>query len=360
MSVDKFECFVILPINIEGNMKILVTGGTGFIGSHTVVELFEAGYQPVIIDNFANSYPTVLEGLKKILGVDVAFFEGDCKDPQVLKQLLNTHHDIKGVIHFAADKAVGESVVNPLKYYQNNIGSLVNLLSILPEFGVETFVFSSSCTVYGQPDTLPVTEDAPVRPAMSPYGNTKQICEEILQDTIAAGVNIQVMSLRYFNPIGAHPSANIGELPIGVPNNLVPFITQTAAGLRDKLRIFGTDYNTPDGTAVRDYIHVVDLAKAHVKALKALEDMPKEPFYDFVNVGTGKGSSVLEVVKAFEQATGEKLKIELTDRRAGDVEQVYAAVEKSKELLKWQTEKTLEEALADAWRWQQKISRDTK
>lgn len=336
-------------------MKIIVTGGTGFIGSHTVVELSEAGHEPIIIDNFENSYPSVLDGLENILGKRPTFFEGDCNKKEDWRKLLDAQGPVDGVIHFAAYKAVGESVEEPLKYYRNNVGSMVALLEIMEEYQIPSLVFSSSCTVYGQPEELPVTEDAPVQKAMSPYGNTKQICEEIIQDTVSSGQAVKAISLRYFNPIGAHPSAEIGELPIGKPNNLVPFITQTAIGKREKLSIFGDDYKTPDGTAVRDYIHVVDLAKAHVKALEVLEKEQKDSYYEFVNVGTGKGSSVKEVVETFEQATGQQLHYEYAPRRSGDVEAVYAGVGKSTTLLNWETEKTLKEALSDAWRWQQKL-----
>lgn len=342
-------------------MKILVTGGTGFIGSHTVVELFAAGHQPIVIDNFANSGPQVLKGIEAISGQRVIFYEGDCGDSYFLNQVFEAHSDIKGVIHFAADKAVGESVQQPLKYYRNNVGATVTLIEIMLAHNVSLLAFSSSCTVYGQPEQLPVTEESPVQPAMSPYGNTKQICEEVIKDAVSSGVNLKALSLRYFNPIGAHPTAQIGELPNGVPMNLVPFITQSAVGLRGALKVFGTNYDTIDGTCVRDYIHVVDLAQAHIKAIEVLAGLKDEdPWYDFVNVGTGTGSSVLEVIKTFEQVSGIALNYELTHRRPGDVEKIWAKVDKCTQLLGWKTQKTLAEALADAWRWEQKLATERK
>lgn len=338
-------------------MKVLVTGGAGFIGSHTVVALSQAGYTPIIIDNFENSEDSALDGIAAILGHEPLCYEGDVRDGELLSMIFSAHPEIGGVIHFAANKAVGESVKDPLKYYDNNLGSTITLLKAMVHHGVHNLVFSSSCTVYGQPDVLPVTENSPVKPAQSPYGNTKQICEEILKDSVASGLQLRVLSLRYFNPIGAHESAHIGELPIGVPQNLVPFITQTAIGLREKLSVFGHDYATADGTCVRDYIHVVDLAEGHVAALKVLEAKANEQhYYDYVNVGTGKGSTVLEVVNTFQEVSGVKLNYQLVDRRPGDVEQVYAQVDKCTELLGWQTKKTLAEALADAWRWEQKLA----
>ena len=335
----------------------MVTGGAGFIGSHTVVELDNAGFKPIIVDNFQNSEKSVIRGLEHILEKKVTFYEIDCNDGEAMANALKREGDVAGVIHFAANKAVGESVAHPLKYYRNNIGNLVTLLEVMAEFGVHDLVFSSSCTVYGQPDTLPVTEQSPVQPAMSPYGNTKQIGEEIIRDTVASGATLRALSLRYFNPIGAHPSAEIGELPLGVPTNLVPFIVQTAAGMREQLNIYGHDYNTADGTCVRDYIHVVDLAKAHVKALQVLADKDSDGYYDFVNLGTGHGATVLEVVRAFERVTGKKVKYSLADRRPGDVEQIYASVDKSAELLEWKTERSLDEALRDAWNWQLKLNK---
>lgn len=335
--------------------KILVTGGAGFIGSHTVVELSLAGFEPIIIDTFENSSPDVLNGLEKILGFRPQVFQADCAIKSELAQVFDAHPDLAGVIHFAAYKAVGESVQFPLKYYQNNIFSTVNLLQLMHERQVPYLAFSSSCTVYGQPSFLPVTEAAPVVPAESPYGNTKQICEEIIRDTVASGVPIKALSLRYFNPIGAHPSAEIGELPIGVPSNLVPFVSQVAAGIRESVAIFGNDYNTPDGTCIRDYIHVVDLAKAHVKAIEVLLGRAENAWFDFVNLGTGNGNSVLEVVETFEKVTGQKLNWRFAPRRPGDVEQVWADTSKAEQLLGWKTELSLEQALADTWKWQQKL-----
>ncbi|WP_295770940.1 UDP-glucose 4-epimerase GalE [uncultured Mucilaginibacter sp.] len=334
--------------------KILVTGGLGFIGSHTVVELVQAGYEPVIIDDLSNSHISILDQLTTILGFKPQFHQVDLCDEAAVKNLATSIADVTGIIHFAAFKAVGESVAHPLKYYRNNFYSLINLLNAY--YGKPlNFVFSSSCTVYGQPDNLPVTEDAPVKAAQSPYGNTKQIAEEILQDMIASGANYKVVSLRYFNPVGAHESALIGELPIGVPQNLVPFITQTAIGKREKVTVFGDDYNTPDGSCIRDYIHVVDLAKAHVAALKYMEE---ESFkgYDVFNIGTGKGTSVLEVVNAFERATGVKFAWSIGPRRDGDVEQVWGDVTKSTEVLKWKAELDVDTMMASAWEWEKAIA----
>ncbi|MFC0183846.1 UDP-galactose 4-epimerase [Pseudarcicella hirudinis] len=337
-------------------MKILVTGGAGFIGSHTVVELHKVGYESIILDNFSNSDKKVLDGLKQIIGTETPFYDNDINDPATYDRIF-TEHKIDGIIHFAAYKAVGESVEKPLKYYRNNVAATVLLLEKMQEHGVKNLVFSSSCTVYGQPEALPVTENSPVQPATSPYGNTKQICEEIIRETVATGSGLRSISLRYFNPIGAHESALIGELPLGVPANLIPFITQTVAGLRGQLSVFGDDYPTNDGTAVRDYIHVVDLAKAHVSALNLLLKQPEGQYYDFFNIGTGTGSSVLEVIKAFEDATGLKVDYAIKPRRAGDVTAVYADVTKSSEILGWKTEKSLTEALGDAWKWQLAVSK---
>lgn len=336
-------------------MKILVTGGAGFIGSHTVVELVNAGYEPVIIDNFNNSEKTVLKGLRKILKRPVKCYEKDCNDAKALEQICKKEN-IEGVIHFAAYKAVGESVEKPLKYYENNIGSTLKVLEVMLKLGIRNLVFSSSCTVYGQPDAIPVTEDTPRKPAASPYGNTKTICEDILRDTITAGNPLKIIALRYFNPIGAHPSAHIGELPRGVPSNLVPFITQAAIGIRPKLTVFGNDYNTSDGTNVRDFIHVVDLAKAHVSALKLLANQ-QDNYYDVFNVGTGRGNTVLEIIKAFEKVNNLKLNYEIGPRRAGDVEKIYGSVEKAEKVMGWKTEKTLEDSVRDAWRWEKKIAK---
>lgn len=337
--------------------NILVTGGTGFIGSHTVVELFSAGYQPIIIDNFSNSERSVLDGIAKISGYQPIFYEGDFQDKKLLAKIL-TSHKIDGVIHFAAYKSVGESVEKPLKYFQNNVAGLVTLLEVLEQHKVKHLVFSSSCTVYGEADKLPLTESAPVKLPASPYGATKQMGEQIIKDTTYASKNLRSLSLRYFNPIGAHPSAFIGELPIGRPMVLVPFIAQTVAGWWPELNVFGDDYPTPDGTTIRDYIHVVDLAKAHVKALEYIAGQ-KPGFYDVINIGTGKGNSVLELIKAFEKVTGQKVPYKIGSRRPGDVVAAYAGVKKSKTKLDWQAEKTLADALEDAWRWQQTLKKNT-
>lgn len=331
-------------------MNILVTGGAGYIGSHVVVELHNAGYQPIILDDFSNSEKSALEGLKAITGQEFVCYTGDCNDKSLLQRICSEQH-IDGAIHFAAFKAVGESVEKPLKYYHNNVGSMVTLLSVMEEYNVHNIVFSSSCTVYGQPDHLPVTEESPKKEAESPYGNTKQICEEVLADTVGSSDSLKGIALRYFNPIGAHPSSHIGELPLGVPNNLVPFVTQTAAGIRKELAVFGDDYDTQDGTCVRDYIHVVDLAKAHVRALEYLTES-ETSLFDVFNIGTGKGNSVLEVIHAFEKSTGEKLNYRIAPRRPGDVEKVFADPTKSQETLGWKAEKSLEEALSDSWNWQ--------
>ena len=333
--------------------KILVTGGTGFIGSHTVVELIAAGYTPVIVDNLVNSSRTILDQLESIVGNKVDFHEFDLCDESKTRQFIESNPDITGVIHFAAHKAVGESVDQPLKYYKNNFYSLINLLEGYADKPVN-FVFSSSCTVYGQPDELPVTEDAPIKKAQSPYGNTKQIAEEILQDVAAANDNYKIISLRYFNPVGAHSSALIGELPIGVPQNLVPFITQSAIGKRGPITVYGNDYNTPDGSCIRDYIHVVDLAKAHVAAIRHMETKQKAN-YDVFNIGTGKGSSVLEVISAFEKSTGVKLNYQVGPRRAGDVEQVWGNVTKAEQELGWKAELNLDDMMKSAWAWEEYI-----
>jgi len=328
--------------------KILVTGGIGYIGSHTVVELHNAGYEVLIVDNLSNSSIKILDQLHKITGKYHEFVELDLQDTLAVNNFAEQHPDIDGIIHFAAYKAVGESVREPLKYYKNNFYSLINLLTAYP---TTNFVFSSSCTVYGQPDQLPVTEDSPVKKAESPYGNTKQIAEEILVETAKVTPGLNVIALRYFNPVGAHETALIGELPIGVPQNLIPFITQSAIGKRGPIQVFGDDYDTPDGSAVRDYIHVVDLAKAHVAAIKRLEDGKVES-YDVFNLGTGRGSSVLEIINAFEQSTGEKLNYQIAPRREGDVEKTYGDVSKSKAILGWQTELDLHEMMRSAWEWE--------
>jgi len=332
---------------------ILVTGGTGYIGSHTVVELQEAGYDVVIVDNLSNSYPEVVENITSITGKAPVFVKIDLKDRQATLNLFRSRPEIEAVIHFAALKAVGESVEQPLEYYRNNIDSLLNLLEGMAENKVRHIVFSSSCTVYGEPDHLPVSESAPIKKASSPYGNTKQICEEILADTRVPDPSLNVISLRYFNPIGAHPSALIGELPMGVPNNLVPFITQTAIGIREELKVFGNDYNTPDGSAIRDYINVVDLAKAHVVAIERLIRGNNSSGYEVFNLGTGKGNSVLEVISSFEKVSGQKLRYSVTGRREGDVEKVYADTSLANRELGWKAEKSLEETLRSAWKWEQ-------
>ena len=333
--------------------KILVTGGLGFIGSHTVVELVNSGYEPVIIDNLSNSDIKILDQLTKIIGYKPPFYQLDLCDEKAVKQLAEKEPDVTGIIHFAAYKAVGESVQQPLKYYRNNFSSMLNLLEAY--YGKPlNFVFSSSCTVYGQPDELPVTEKAPVKAAQSPYGNTKQVAEEILKDMVASGTNYKVISLRYFNPVGAHDSALIGELPIGVPQNLVPFITQTAIGKREKITVFGNDYNTPDGSCVRDYIHVVDLAKAHVAALKLMEH-PDFKGYDVFNIGTGQGTTVLQIIHAFESATGVKVNYSIGPRREGDVEQVWGDVTKSTQKLGWTAELGIGDMMQSAWEWEKYI-----
>lgn len=332
--------------------KILITGGLGFIGSHTVVELQNQGFDVVIIDNLSNSKIEVLQGITQITGVKPEFHQFDLLNKDKTFQLF-AQNKIDGVIHFAASKAVGESVEKPLMYYENNLGSLINILNGMLLGQCQNIIFSSSCTVYGQADQLPITENAPLKPAESPYGNTKKISEDILTDTTKSA-DLQVIALRYFNPIGAHPSAEIGELPLGVPNNLIPFVTQTAAGIRQQLSVFGDDYPTPDGTAIRDYIHVVDLAKAHIAALKRLLNKENKSSIEFFNVGTGKGSSVLEVIHAFENATGQKLNYKIVGRRAGDITAAYADTSLVNKELGWKTELSLEDALRDAWRWQLK------
>lgn len=335
-------------------MKILVTGGLGFIGSHTVVELQNEGFEVVIIDNLSNAEEKVLEGIIAITGKKPIFEKLDLREKNSVKEFFTKHADVAGVIHFAASKAVGESVENPLLYYENNINALVYLLQELQQKTDASFIFSSSCTVYGQAEKMPITEDASVQPAISPYGNTKQIGEEIIQD-VAKVSNIKAILLRYFNPIGAHPSTEIGELPIGVPQNLVPFITQTGMGLRKELSVFGSDYPTSDGTCVRDYIHVVDLAKAHVIALKRLIENKNEAKVEVFNVGTGTGSTVLEVIQSFEKVSGQKLPYKLVDRREGDVIEAYADTQKANKILGWKAESTLDQAIESAWKWEKKI-----
>lgn len=318
--------------------KILVTGGTGYIGSHTVVELQNAGYEVVIIDNLSNSNAQVLDGIESITGIRPVFVEADCTDAAALRKLFEENPGIKGIINFAASKAVGESVQKPLLYYRNNLNTLINLLDLMPEFGVKGIVFSSSCTVYGEPDANPIDETAPIKPATSPYGNTKQISEEIIEDYIKSGAPIKSILLRYFNPIGAHPSSKIGELPLGVPQNLVPYLTQAAAGIRKELTVFGNDYNTPDGSCVRDYIDVVDLAKAHVIAMKRMLDRDDKDAVEIFNLGTGRGLSVLELIASFERATGVKVPHKIGERRAGDIEKIWADPKKANEDLGWTAE----------------------
>ena len=335
-------------------MKILVTGGLGFIGSHTVVELQNEDFEVIVVDNLSNTSLSVLDGIQAVTGKIPAFEKLDLREKDKVKDFFKRHHDISGVIHFAASKAVGESVENPLLYYENNINALVYVLQELEKKNEASFIFSSSCTVYGQAEKMPITEDASIQTAMSPYGNTKQIGEEIIIDVVKVS-NINAILLRYFNPIGAHPSAEIGELPIGVPQNLVPFITQTGLGLRTELSVYGDDYPTPDGTAVRDYIHVVDLAKAHVIALQRLLNKKNLAKVETFNLGTGTGSSVLEVIHTFEKVSGKKLPYKIVDRREGDITSAYANTDKANTVLGWKAKSSLEQALASAWKWEQKI-----
>ena len=336
-------------------MKVLVTGGLGFIGSHTVVELQNEGFEVVIIDDLSNSSLDVLGGIEEITGKKPVFQKLDLKIKQDVIDFFEKHKNLAGVIHFAANKAVGESVNNPLMYYENNIGTLVYMLQRLTKSKQQNFIFSSSCTVYGQAEELPITENAPVQSAESPYGNTKQVGEEIIRDTCKVNEKLNAIALRYFNPIGAHSTAQIGELPIGVPQNLVPYITQTAIGLREQLSVFGGDYPTPDGTCIRDYIHVVDLAKAHVVALKRLIENKNDSNYEIFNLGTGKGSSVLEVINSFEKVSGKKLNYKIVGRRDGDVIAAYAETSRANDVLGWKTELTLDDAMDSAWKWEQKI-----
>ncbi len=333
---------------------ILVTGGTGYIGSHTAVDLINEGYDVIIIDNLCNSTSETLDGIETITGKRPVFEQFDLCDRQKVFHMFEKYR-IDAIIHFAALKAVGESVNKPLEYYHNNIESLINLLTAMQQYNISSFVFSSSCTVYGQPDKLPVTENSPIKVALSPYGNTKQIAEEIIRDTIHVIPSIRAILLRYFNPVGAHKSALIGELPLGVPQNLVPFVTQTAAGVREKLRVFGTDYSTPDGTAIRDYIYVCDLARAHVTAVRRLLEKKNKTGCEIFNLGTGKGTSVMEIINTFEKVTGLKLKYELVDRREGDIERVWADTSYANRELGWQASTSLEETLLSAWEWEKKI-----
>jgi len=347
----------ILRKKISNMSRILVTGGTGYIGSHTAVELINDGFEVVIVDNLSNSKVGSLDGIEKITGVRPAFEQIDLRSKHKTSFLFKKYPDIEAIIHFAAYKAVGESVARPLKYYRNNLVSLINLLELMRQYSVHNMVFSSSCTVYGQPEKLPITENAPVQAATSPYGNTKQICEEIIHDTVASTENIKSIALRYFNPIGAHQSAFIGELPVGIPNNLMPFITQTAIGIREHLSVFGDDYNTPDGSCIRDYIHVVDLAKAHVEAVRRLLENKNKAKFEMFNLGTGQGVSVLELVHTFEKVTGVKLNYKIVGRRAGDTEQVWADTAYANNELGWKAQSTLEETLKSAWDWEKSFKK---
>lgn len=335
--------------------KILVTGGTGYIGSHTVVELQAAGYEVVIIDNLSNSNKEVLDGIEKISGIRPVFVEADCTDMAALTKLFDENPGINGIINFAASKAVGESVQKPLLYYRNNLVTLINLLELMPKYGTKGIVFSSSCTVYGEPDVNPVDETAPIKKATSPYGNTKQISEEIITDYITSGAPIKSILLRYFNPVGAHPSAEIGELPNGVPQNLIPFLTQTAIGIRKELSVFGNDYNTPDGSCIRDFINVVDLAKAHVKALERMLEDKSEEKLEVFNLGTGVGLSVLELINAFETSTGVKVPHKIVGRREGDIEKVWANPDRANNVLGWKATTSIEDTMRSAWNWQLRL-----
>lgn len=336
-------------------MKILVTGGTGYIGSHTVVELQKKGFEVIIVDNLSNSYANVVDKIEEISGIRPAFEEFDLTDTERTNDFFNRNSDLSGIIHFAAYKAVGESVNDPLMYYRNNIGSLVNILENMKMHKIENLVFSSSCTVYGQPEVLPVSEESPILTAMSPYGNTKQISEEVITDTSSV-TDVKAILLRYFNPIGAHETALIGELPLGVPNNLVPFITQTAIGMREQLSVFGSDYNTPDGTAIRDYIHVVDLALAHVVAVERMINKVGKKDVEIFNLGTGNGFSVLEVINSFEKVSKEKLNYKIVDRRAGDIEIVYADTTFANDELGWKAKKSLDEMMLSSWNWEKALA----
>lgn len=353
------ELFIFLNLRIQlkyiMKAKILVTGGLGFIGSHTVVALLEQDYEVVIIDNLSNSSIEVLGGITKITGKTPEFENLDLRNKEQVIEFFEKYPDITGVIHFAASKAVGESVENPLLYYENNLSTLINLLKQLTKKQEASFIFSSSCTVYGQADTLPISEDAPVKQAMSPYGNSKQIGEEIIMDTCKVHPNLKAIALRYFNPIGAHPSAEIGELPIGTPQNLIPFITQTAIGKREQLSVFGDDYPTADGTCIRDYIHVMDLAQAHIVALERLMQNKAGNNYDVFNLGTGKGNSVLEVINSFQNTTGVKLPYKIVGRREGDITAAYADTHKANSVLQWTARYTLDDALKSAWKWEKKV-----
>ncbi len=342
-----------------GKEKIVVTGGLGYIGSHTVVELIESGFEVIIVDNLSNSNVDVLDGIEKITGIKPRFENIDCSDYVAMDKFASKYEGIKAIIHFAALKAVGDSVKRPLPYYRNNVGSMITLLELMQTHKIPHLVFSSSCTVYGQPDKMPVSEETPIKEAQSPYGNTKQICEEIISDAISANENISSVILRYFNPIGAHPSALIGEQPSGVPENLVPYVVQTAAGIREKLSVFGNDYNTPDGYCVRDYINVVDLAQAHIVALKRLLDGQVDG-KEIFNLGTGKGTSVLELIENFEKVTGVKVPYEVVGRREGDIEAIWADAQRANNVLKWKAKVSMEETLLSAWNWQRHTMDTTK
>jgi len=333
--------------------KILITGGAGYIGAHTVVEVAAAGHEPVIVDDLSKSDKTLIAGIEKIIGRKPVFFEGNCCDKDFLREVFKVGGPFDAVMHFAAYKSVGESVSKPLEYYRNNVDSLLSVLEVMQENDVKDFIFSSSCTVYGQPDTIPVNESAPFKHAESPYGATKQVCERILQDVHSTG--FRIISLRYFNPIGAHPTGLIGELPIGIPNNLVPYVTQTAIGKRDKLTVFGNDYNTKDGSCVRDFIHVVDLSLAHLKAMEYLDSMSAKTAYETFNLGTGIGVSVLELIKKFIEVTGVNLRYSIGPRRSGDIEKVYADPAKANKDLKWSTKFSIEEGLLHAWQWERNL-----
>ncbi len=335
--------------------KILVTGGAGYIGSHTVVELQNADYSVVIIDDLSNSTADSIDGIERITGIRPIFEKLDCNDIDGLRKLFTTHSDINGIIHFAASKAVGESVQKPLLYYRNNLNSLINLLDLMPEFGIKNIVFSSSCTVYGEPDKNPIDETAPVKPAESPYGNTKQINEEIIKDVVRSGADIKSTILRYFNPIGAHPSTEIGELPNGVPQNLVPYITQTAIGVRQQLSVFGDDYDTPDGSCIRDFINVVDLATAHVIAIDRMTGKKSLEKVEIFNLGTGVGVSVLQLIKVFEQVSGVKLNYKIVGRREGDIEKIWADPKRANTVLGWTAKENIEDTMKSAWNWQLKL-----
>ncbi|MBW1886434.1 MAG: UDP-glucose 4-epimerase GalE [Deltaproteobacteria bacterium] len=336
--------------------KIIVTGGAGFIGSHTVVDLVDNGYEPILLDDFSNSERSVLDGLSAICGREIRCHEVDCADHESVARVFAAEQPIAGVIHFAASKAVAESQQKPLHYYANNLGSLITMLEVMREYAVSDLVFSSSCTVYGQPEKLPVTEDTPIAAPASVYGATKQICEQILCDTVASGAPMRATLLRYFNPIGAHPSGQIGELPRGEPQNLAPIIMQSAAGLRGPVQIYGSDWSTPDGSCIRDYIHVLDLAAAHVKSLDWMAGRSDAPLLEVLNVGTGRGRSVREALAAFERATGEAIEFVVGERREGDIEQIYASVGKAQRLLGWTASRSIEDAMRDAWRWQGRLS----